>query len=201
MEWDWKESAFTALKWVGAGLTTWGAMYVKGRVKPIAGNIKKFINLHNTVEELRKSIESGETERQLLSAKLSSLRIEYDKDLQIVKEKELAAFGISTTPVFKVDSNGDLFYVNGAWLDMVGSNNADEMYGRGYLRVIPQEDIPSMNAQTDWMIKHPTSFNGKIRYKHLHTDQIINTYCRTNIIEHEGKVVEIIGRLEILNTK
>ena len=124
-----------------------------------------------------------------------------DTEVSILKSKQMADFHTGTNPVFIINTKGELIYANPSWADAFGWTNIKDAYGKGYLKCIPPEDVDDVEELSDRLQQHPSSYEGKVRFKHIRTDEIIYAICRTELIhDRKGNLIETIGRLSIIKT-
>lgn len=133
--------------------------------------------------------------------KMSSIDSRVDKielELSIERSSRIAALKAATDPVYIMNAEGDMIFANPAFMDMIGYNNAEDIYGKGYLMAIPAEDLERVEAISERLIDHPSSFEGKVRFQHK-DGSIVNTIVRSELIKDKnGVLIERLGRIFIL---
>lgn len=122
-----------------------------------------------------------------------------EKQFKIKQSRNRAILHIDKHPIFITDNKGEVTYVNPAWVEMTGMDERDAL-GKGYLQAIPDEDIDSMEAKSERMIKHPSSLYDEVVFIHVRTKQIIKTMCRSEPVYQDESHKETIGRLYIIET-
>ena len=175
MQWKWDaQSTFTAL--LIAGLGTCGGYLVK-QIMPI---YKSFKNLFKRLKRIE-DIEDIETR------------------IEIIENTFIALYDISIDPMFKTNNNGEVTYVNVAWLDMTGITDSKNAYGFGYMAAIPEEDIAKISRLNEQYTSHPSTYIGNIRFKNVTTGSIIEANCKSTVIyDFKNNITETIGRIYIL---
>jgi len=170
---DWKEKGLEAA-YLGV-IAFFGSLFVR-KVKPVWRELKRMSRLTDTVDELNKKAD--------------------------IAEKRLRAVLYSSSdPIFINNTEGEVVFVNPAWLAMTGMRTEKDAYGYGYMAVIPEEDREEMEINNKRLLKHPSSFEGVVRFQHFVTKEIILTTCRSEPVEYEGELVETIGRLTIIKNQ
>lgn len=168
MAWDWSET-FKGL--IATALGWVGARSVK-KAKPLYNDFLKFIKVSRKLQEL-------------------------EGTLSLVQSRQMAIFHIDKTPIFITNEKAELTYVNPAWEELTGMQH-EEAEGYGYVKVIHPEHRDEMEKQRKDMIQHPVTFFGEVAFKNLKTGKKINTICRTKLVSQNGKVIETIGRLYVI---
>ena len=114
-------------------------------------------------------------------------------------EREAALY-IDAQPIFKTDINGGVTFVNAAWLEMVGCEDADQVMGMSYLIAVPDGDKDFVEKTSERFAKSPAPYHGDFIYKHIKTGELIKTNVRTQLIrDNNGKFVGTLGTVKILN--
>lgn len=117
-----------------------------------------------------------------------------------IKMKVRAQMNTDSSPSFVIDKKGDLVYVNDAWLSLTGFQKAEQAYGIGWLKAIPEEDQKTLIDEHEQQLSYPSDFFGKVRFKNIQTGFCVDTICRVTCVksEHSGELIEKIGQLQII---
>lgn len=118
---------------------------------------------------------------------------------ELTKATLRASLYVCPDPIYIVDKDGRLTFVNAAYTRMVECTNPQELMGWGWLRVISEKNKNEMLEVVKMLKENPTPYSGKVTFKNWSTGADINTYCRSTVIlDKDGKLVEMIGALEII---
>lgn len=167
---DWKEKG-TETIFVGV-IAFFGSIFVK-KIKPMWKELRRISKLTDGVDDLVKKSD--------------------------IAEKRLRAVLYSSSdPIFINNNEGEVVFVNPAWLALTGMKTEKDAYGFGYMAVIPEDDRDDRERDNKRLVDHPSSFEGEIRFQHFITKEIIVTMCRSEPVEYDGELVETIGRLTII---
>ena len=147
---DWKEK-FTEISFIGVVgfVASWLLKWGKKTIKDYTSGASEIKNLSEVVRRLNE-----------------------------VEEFKLAMMHFNSNPMFIVDDDGSLEYVNPAWCEMTGFKNPDDALGMGYMRAIPErfkDEVIDMNEKA---VRHPSTFEGEIIFQHLYDKHLeIKTFC------------------------
>jgi len=159
---------------IGAGLTLLVNHYRKPAIVWIRGAIK----LNEKVAALEKENEETKIE------------------LSIAKSRDEVSWKTDDSPVFRTNMQGELIYVNQAWLDLLEYTNPEHAYGVRFLDVIHHDDKERVLLIMDDMKNHPTSFADYIAYQTRITRKKLIMLVVSEIIKDKnGKMIEVFGRL------
>ncbi len=167
---EWKEKGLETI--FGGVVLFLGSFFVK-KAKPVWKELRRMSLLTNKVDELNKKAE--------------------------ITEKRLRALlAASSEPSFICNNEGEIIFVNAAWLEMTGMRKESDALGFGFLAVIPDDDIDDTIRDTKFFIDHPSSSELNVRYQHFVTKEIINTIVRAEPLKYDGELFETIGRVRII---
>ncbi len=170
MEWDWSDTFKTAII---AALGWVGQRTVK-KLKPAWVLLKKFINLAQTTDQISYTV-------------------------SLLKNQQLALFHIDKDPIFITNLKGEVTYVNPAFLDLTGFENAEESYGFGYTSAIHPDSRAEHEKLRAELVLHPSPYHGYIKLRNKKTGKVILTVCRTKLVYNlKNELVETIGRIYII---
>lgn len=169
---DWREKGIEAI-YLGV-IAFLGSAFVK-RFKPSLKGAKRMYGVIDEVDVLK-------------------------KEVGVLKDLIQKILYTAPDPIFKVNNKGEVIFVNPAWLQMTGVRTEKDAFGFGFMKAIPEDDRDAMVDQSEMLTKHPSAFEGEIRFQHLVTDDIILTICRSEPVFYNGEHIETIGRLTIIKT-
>jgi len=175
------------MAWIGdsvragvGGILTAAIIFLWKKGKPAFNFIKVILDSGDSIE------------------KLNDQQHEQAIEISILKSKQMALLHTSLEPAFITAPNGDLIYVNPAWLEMTGFRDPKDAYGYGYLKCIPVLDRGELLKHVELLIQHPSPSETVIRFQQLGTGKIITTMCRTELVhDGNGVLIETVGRLRI----
>ncbi|HUS00697.1 MAG TPA: PAS domain-containing protein [Chitinophagaceae bacterium] len=105
---------------------------------------------------------------------------------------------LDDTPTFKCDMEGNCFFVNVAWLQLLGFNDPEEAYGMGWLRAIHPPDKEKVRKDFQDAIKSETQFVSEINKMNIATKSVIPVKMMTKIVRDDNdEAVEIVGQLKL----
>ena len=212
---DWKEIWKTVnsdnilrLLLVGAG--TLIANYCRKRIRPFIKTVKEILRsevdilaLENADIEHAKKIKVLEDNISIYILEIGVLKVAsklHFKESFILRAKQMALVYCAPDPIFISNSQGEVTFVNPAWLNMTGMPTASDAYGYGYIKVVHPINKKSIQDDGELLIKHPSSYENVVIFQHFKTKKAIHTICRSEPIrDEEGNLVETIGRLSIIN--
>lgn len=172
MKWEWAADTFKALIVIAA---TWLANYFRKKTIPFITAVGRIIKVSDRVDLL-------------------------ELELSIIGNRQMAVIHADPNPVFIVNEKTDLVYANPAWVAMTGFSDAKDAYGKGYLKAIPPEDREMVEKDGERFAEHPSSYEGEVTFRNIKTKLIIKTLCRSELVhDKDGKLVQTIGRLQIIN--
>ena len=108
------------------------------------------------------------------------------------------SFYLDDKPMFVTNLKGELLRANTAWEDITGGKE-EEMLGLNYMRAIPIEAHPAMNAERERLAANPTPYSGEVPFKNIKTKDVILTYCNTRLAITSNGAEEIWGTLKIIS--
>lgn len=153
------------------------------------------LNIDKIMAEL--TIPEGGTVRGELMNTKQTVNELYKQNRKITG-RQLALYNSSPTPMFITGPTGGVNFVNSAWLKMVGKTIKEEVYGLGWINVIPPEDRQQMLAVNESMKKDAQSTSGEVRFLHATNNKIITCdYWTETSNDEKGNLLETIGYLSI----
>lgn len=181
MEWDWKAEIYTAGKWLGAFVVTWGFNQVRKKWKPFYANLKKFIRQTERVDALEIITKKNATE------------------IEVINNTILGIFDLENYPIFINDNDGELVFVNSQWLKTLGFSDPNDALGSGFMIAIPELDRDRIESQARRLQKNPSPFRGVVNFIHTQTGAPIKMFCRTEVIfDYSNNYIKTIGRLDVI---
>lgn len=171
MTWDWAIDTFRAL--IVAAIT-WVVIHLRKKTLPFLKTLRKFTKLVELTDQLQ-------------------------AELAIVKSQRTAMNDILSDPFFILNEELELEYANAAYAKMGGMSDPRDLYGHGYMRLIPDEDKPKIERLNDRLRDHPHTFEGKVRFQNVTTGEIVIAECRTALFyDSNKKILGSVGRLYII---
>lgn len=171
MAWDWAIDTFKTL--IGAAII-YVANWLREKFKPTLKHLKRINEVSDRVDVM-------------------------ESDLLVMKSRQMALIDVDHRPIFIMNSKNEVVKVNSAWLEMTGMKTEKEALGFGYLQAIPEEDREMIQERSDFFLEHPSPYSGEVRFKNVHTKEIIIAYCRSEFFNKDQKLYETIGMLHIKN--
>lgn len=105
-------------------------------------------------------------------------------------------------PTFKCDMDGNCFFVNAAWLHLLGFNNPDDAYGQGWLRTIHPPEKEKVRLEFQQAIVSETQYVGEMNKVNIADSTVIPVKMVTRIVRDENDYpIEIVGQLKIKTIK
>ena len=105
---------------------------------------------------------------------------------------------LDDTPTFKCDMLGNCFFVNVAYLELLGYSNPDEAYGKGWYKTIHPPEIEKVRKEFEDAIKSESVYVSSIKKEHKITKTVIPVKMMTKIVRDENnKAIEIVGQLKL----
>lgn len=152
------------------------------------------------IKEVKEEVKYNGGKRTMVDAvkTIEALIAELTISTKTFEATERASYEVSAHPMFENNAMGDLVYVNAEWEYMTGAT-FEEVRGAGWLKVIPKEDRADLIEINKSSVN--TVFRGTVRFQHLKTGKITNTFCVTSPIFHPitGMLVKTIGMLKTLD--
>lgn len=133
---------------------------------------------------------------------LSDIATRVDKlelELSIERSSRLAALKATTDPVYIIDKEGNLTFVNPAFLAMTGLATMEDAMGRSYMQAIHEDDVENVKYLSDELVKHPSSIEKKVRWRNIKDGVVHHTICRSELVrDKNGVLIERIGIISII---
>lgn len=105
---------------------------------------------------------------------------------------------LDDTPTFKCDMEGNCFFVNVAWLQLLGFNDPQEAYGEGWLRSIHPPEKERVRKEFQEAVKSETQFVSEINKMNVANNSVIPVKMVTKIVRDEKNLpIEIVGQLKL----
>ena len=176
---DWKEKGIEASY---LGLLAILGTFLAKKFRPFTKWAAVMYNLSNRVnlleKELRENVEKLET------------RIAVDENMI------RSLLDNSKTASFMLDKDFELNYVNSAWIERLGFTNDEEAFGVGFLKAIPETNMPKIERQMKNLREHPGRFSEPVHFRHVKTGVEFCMFCMsTPIYDYKGKVHGTLGFL------
>jgi len=172
--------------WVIAGFKT-GIIALSGVVanhyrKPFYNWAKSQINLSDEYLKVKERLTALESE------------------VYIIKSEQMSDIHTSMEPTFKVNTKGELIYVNPAWVNLFEYSDPENAYGLRFMDIIHPDDYDRVKAIHRDTIVSPSGFNDTVKFRTKKTKTTIYTTCITELIHGKNNVVVgIIGRLHVID--
>lgn len=173
--------------WVIAGVKT-GVIALSGVVathyrKPFYNWIKAQIKLNNEYLKLKSRVD------------------ELEGKMFVIDCKRKAGIHTDKQPTFKVNTKGDLIYVNPAWSELFEYDDPENAYGLRFMDIIHPDDYERVKAIHRDTINSPSGFNDPVKFRTRKTKKTINTICVTDLLHDKtGVLIGIMGRLHVLDS-
>lgn len=145
--------------------------YIRKKLRPTVKLIKRILDVSDRVDKM-------------------------ESEVMIVKGRQMALMYCDPKPMFLLNEKNEVKWVNPAWLELTGIASERDAMGFGYLRAIPEEDLEKMTEQSEVFKNHPGSFAGEVRFKNVKTGVVTNTFCRSEIVNVNERLVETVGILK-----
>ncbi|MDB5210206.1 MAG: hypothetical protein JWQ30_1033 [Sediminibacterium sp.] len=212
MTWAKAKEIFEVLAFLWA---IFSAIYIFSR-KMYRTRIKDFLNLpewfknlenktnanHDIIKDIMKEMRpnGGNSLRDQVT-KLDVAIQSVDRKVDMNNNVINTAFYLQSTPMFKADADGEITFVNKAWLLLAGFTDPKEAFGNGWKKAIHPDDVVRFMADWKDAIESESQFSISCRYKNRITQLDTPVSCRTALIRNEKKeVILIIGFLDILSS-
>jgi PAS domain-containing protein len=138
-----------------------------------------------------------------LNEECKKIKLRLDKieaEIYIIRSEQMADIHTSMQPTFKVNTKGELEYVNPAWVNLMEYNDPENAYGLRFMDVIHPEDYERVKAIHRDTVDHPSGFNDTIKFRTKKTKRTVNTICVCELIhDKDNALVAIIGRLHVVD--
>ena len=193
---------------LGIVATVWAGILVvykfyKSRIKPFTAKVDRvltewpvFYDRHCKLEVEVKTIKA-----KILPNGGSSLDDKLNVIIntqELMREKQKALMYSDLTPMFTLDANENLTFVNAAWLKLTGFNNPEDAYGIGWLRAIPEDERKKLMDIREQQRQSPFAFYDTVIFKNIMTGELVKTTCKTTLVKDaKGQVIEKIGSLQV----
>ena len=155
-----------------------------------------------SIERIERKIEKVQNEVTFNGGKITlvdGLKEVLNNQAIYSSEREAALY-IDPQPTFKTDAAGRVTFVNKAYLDMVGCEDAEQLMGYSYLVVIPDENKDLVEKTAKRFAESPAPFHGDFTYQHLKTKEYIYTNVQTQLIKDVNrKFVGTLGIVTVIN--
>ena len=111
---------------------------------------------------------------------------------QVESEAEAALY-IFPIPTYKTDMNGDVTFVNAAYVKRMGAKNPAELLGTGYHRIIPDKNFDDYIKRLDQNKGHISPYYGDFEFKNLETGISFIDTVNSQLIYRLGVSIGTIG--------
>lgn len=168
----------------------------------VALSVSKKLDSLPKIEADIKKIEKEQNEQGVI-VRISATQTLLDKtkelesELEISKEREKAINELLHQPLYECDSNGNLFFANDAFVELIGANNVDDLYGHGWMNFIEDPYRLRIETQYNTDIKYNKSF----KYKYpIHSEKAQKRYYIDNVGKVfrgvDNKILFILGTIQ-----
>ncbi len=149
--------------------------------KTAIGGLLIFVGtqLYKIIKKAAKPIRTGFTN----IGKIEILLVDSHYGLEQIR----ALMHVMPYPVYLMDMDGGLEWVNPAWCELVGFNDPDDAYGNGWMRTVPDEGLEQMRQRNEDFVKHPSNSSGEIIMMHIHSKEKFTAKFRNELLYDEHK--------------
>lgn len=155
----------------------------------ISGELKKIFSQLSKIEG-EVTTNGGKTLKDL------SFKILHNQS--ITKGTLDAMLYLDDVPTFKCDMDGNCFFVNAAWLQLLGFNNPEDAYGEGWLRTLAAPEKEKVRKEFQDAIKSETQYVSEVNKMNISNKSVIPVKMVTRIVRDEKEEpIEIVGQLKI----
>jgi PAS domain S-box-containing protein len=115
----------------------------------------------------------------------------------IISEKQRSMMYIDSNPIYIADKEGNWNFVNASLLEMLGYHDPKDIYGIGWMKAIPDEDIDKVEKEYIRDKSNQSPSFGQMRFKDGKGNLVL-VNRRTTLIYVNNKLEEIMGTLTII---